>query len=308
MALPSAATALGVALLSSAVVVSGLYSRDQGHLDGSNFVMGVLATLALIGMSVAARVALPDAENRAGLVSWPGALGAVGAGLMLGVLINKDDASTYATALVILALSIGGYLPTRAAPFLVSGLAGLALLYAKVFGDLFDVGGRGSNGFMLVGAGIWVFVVAVTAAGWWLPDTRSMVGVVVGIGGLVAMTIDLVVLSIGRVLERVFSSRGGELFGLGHPGHHDPYRNDVYVVLTLCFLLAVLWAGCAAATGHLGFRLLVLATAVVIVPVSTVAVMTHHPTWWEVVPTVLGGVVLLGVGSLPARSYAGPHE
>lgn len=292
------ATALGVALLSSAVLVSCLYSRDQGHLDGSNFVMGVLATLALLGMAVGSYAALPDAETRAGLVSWPGALGAIAAGLMLGVLINKDDASTYVTALVVLALSIGGYLLTKSAPFVISGIAGLALLYAKVFDDIFDVGGNGSNAFMLVGAGICVFVVAVTVAGWLLPATRSLVGVVVGIGGLVAMTVDLLVLSIGRVLSMAFASDAGGMFGGGHRTHHDPYGNDVYVVLALCFLLAALWMWCAVATGHVGFRLLVLATAVVVVPVSTVAVMAHHPTWWEVVTAGLGGLVLLGVGYL----------
>ena len=309
--LPSVATALGVALLSSAVVVSGLYSRDQDHLDGSNFVMGVLATLALIGMSVGARVVLPDAENRAGLVSWPGALGAVGAGVMLGVLIDKDDASTYATALVILGLSVGGYLVARSAPFVISAIAGLALLYAKVFGDLFDVDGSGSNIFMVLGVGIWVFVVAVTAAGWLLPATRSLTGVVVGVGGLVAMTVDLAAVSIGRFLSMAFSAGGNTLFGHSRPTHHDPYRNDVYVVLLLCLLLAALWMGCALITGHVGFRLLVLATAVVVIPLSTVAVMTHHPTWWEVATAGVGGLVLLGVGLLvkdrsPADSRPAP--
>ncbi|HET6168320.1 MAG TPA: hypothetical protein VFE07_15930 [Marmoricola sp.] len=306
--LPGAATALGVSLVSAAVVLSAGYSRESGDLDASNFVVGVLGTLGLLGVAVAGHLLAPAAERRGALISWTGATGSVGAGLMLGVLINKDPASTYVAAAVILALSASGYLVTRSAPFVLSFLIGATVLYVQVFDDLIDTGGgHGENTFMIIGAGVTVFVVLVTAAGWLLPATRVMSSVVVGAGGLIFLTGLLVALFFSRTFVASMSFHGGDdpsRFVEGSP--HDPFKNDVYMVLVYCAVLALLWLGCSLVTGHVAFRVLVLAAAVVIIPVASVAVFARHPTWWEVVAGGLGAAALAFGGWLSTPRPATP--
>jgi hypothetical protein len=300
--LPGAATALGVALVSGAVVLASVHARGGGDLDTSNFTMGVLATLGLLGLAVVAHLLVPAAETSAQLTSWPGAAGALGAGAMLAVLINDDDWSPYVAALVVLGLSVGGYLLTRSAPFVLSTIAGLALLYAKAFDDVFDLNGGGDNTFMAIGAGVLVFVVAVTILGWLLPATRVLSGVVIGAGGLGAMVVILVALAAFRAFTAVlstprlsFDDSAGTAYSseltLSRP---DPLHNDVWMVLLYCALLAVLWAAAALATGHVGFRVLLVADGVLVIPLAAAALLAAHPTWWEVVCAALGGLVLLG--------------
>ena len=61
----------------------------------------------------------------------------------------------------------------------------------------------------------------------------------------------------------------------------------------LALVLIVFWALCAAATGAVGFRILMVATAVAVTPLATVALQVGHPTWWGVVLGAVGGVALL---------------
>ena len=91
--LDRALVALGVALLSATVVMASFYSRAGEDLDKSNFVMGVAATLGLLGVALAAHVLVTDAVRKSELVTWPGAFGAVGAGLLVAVLMD-DHALT----------------------------------------------------------------------------------------------------------------------------------------------------------------------------------------------------------------------
>jgi hypothetical protein len=291
--LPSAATALGVSLVSAAVVLSAGYSRQRGDLDGSNFTMGVLATLGLLVLAVAGHLLLPGSARRPTLVSWSGAAGVLGTGLMLGVLITNDDLQVYVAGVVIVVASVAGYLLTRATPFVLTAIVGLALLYAQAFDDVINTDGDGENTFMVVGAGVLVFVVGVTAAGWFLPATRVVTGIVVGVGGLVAMVVALEVLtffrSFGAGIDEDASYADYE-----EALRHNPYQNDVYVILLYCAALAALWIGCSLATGHVGFRLLVLATALTMVPLAAAALVVSHPTWWEVVACGLGALALVG--------------
>jgi hypothetical protein len=304
--LPGAVVALGVALVSAAIVLASAHARDRGELDGSNFTMGVLATLGLLGVAIGGRLLAASAERRAQLVSWPGAAGAVGLGVMLTVLIDDGSWSPYVVAPVVIALSVAGYLLTRAAPFVLTTIAAAALLYGRAFADVFDVeGDTGDNTFMAVGAGILVFVVAVTAAGWRLPATRVLSSVVVGLAGLAAMVGVLATVTTFRTFTAAFSTvtpsdddpsgtfRDGTVV---RAAPSDPLANDVWMILLYCALLAVLWTGCALATGHVGFRLLLVADGVVVVPLATYALLVSHPTWWEVGLTAVGGLALVGIG------------
>jgi hypothetical protein len=298
--LPRAITALGIGLVFAAVLLSAGYSRESGDLDWSNFIMGVLSTLGLLGVALGSHVLAPGAERRSAVVSWAGATGSVGAGLMLGVLIDDDPVSTYVAAAVVIVLSVGGHLLTRGAAFVISTITGAALLYGQAFDDVVDTGGHGDNTFMVIGAGVLVFVLAVTAAGWFLPSTRVLSSVVVGTGGLVAMVGLLFALATARMFSAAFdsaaafgSSEDGGFTSLEDAARHDPLKNDVYVVLLYCAVLAVVWVCCALVTGHVGFRVLVLTTAAVIIPIASLAVLTSHPTWWEVAACGAGAVILL---------------
>ncbi|MFL6059743.1 MAG: hypothetical protein ACJ72E_00830 [Marmoricola sp.] len=332
--LPSVATALGVSFLSAAIVMSATYSRRQdNHLDASNFTMGVLATLALLGIAAAAQVIIADPVRKEMLVSWPGAFGASGVGFMLATLITKDKVAEHVAPLAALAIAILGYLLIRSTPFVLVALASSALLYARIFDDLFNLntgGDSGNNVFMLIGAGVLVFVVAATAIGWLLPATRIVTGVVTGIGGLAGMVVLLIAVTAFRSLTIAFSS-GFASSGSGFSSSdgsssdfgsssdvpfsqftknpiHDPYKNDVYMILLYCAALAAIWVVASLQTGHVGFRLLVLATAIIIVPLASFAVITEHPTWWEVVSAAVGGLILgaLGLGAVRGGASAAP--
>ena len=313
--LPSAGTAFGVALLFAAVILSSNFSRDHGDLDVSNFVMGVLATLALLAIATGARLLAPDSEARSALVSWPGAAGALGAGLVLDALITNDTASTYTASLVALAIAIVGYLVTRAAAFVLAVLVAAVPFYGQLFDDVVGFDVSADNGFMVLGAAVLVFVLLATAAGWLLPRTRVLTAMVVGVGGLAAMAGLLLGIGVFRSLSGLFTGGAGFSFGGSGKGldvgpgsvHGDPFENDAYLILLYCVVLVVLWTGCALATGHVGFRLLVLATPAVIVPLAAMALLTRHPTWWEVVAAGLGGLVLLAVGARNVNRPVAPE-
>ncbi|HET6153957.1 MAG TPA: hypothetical protein VFE15_13470 [Marmoricola sp.] len=309
---PRVITAIGVGLISAAVVTGAVYSREHHDLDVSNFTMGVIGVVGLFAVAAFARLLIPRAEEDSNLVSWPGTAAALGTALLLSVLITNDNASQYTATLVLVALSALGYAATKAAPFVLAGILGTAGFYAKAFDDVFNTDGNGHNTFMLIGAGVLVFVIVLTLAGCLLPETRILIGVVVGAGGAVAIGVVLEALIFAKSIASYGFGLSGSVSDLGssssdsglpggidiHPGgvvhHSNPYTNDAYMVLLYCLVLAVFWAACAAVTGHVGFRILVVAIVVLSIPMATFALTAHHPTWWEVAFGILGGLALLG--------------
>ncbi|MCW2755733.1 MAG: hypothetical protein JWQ32_3144 [Marmoricola sp.] len=302
-ALPSTATALGVALVSAAVVTSAIYSRHSGSLDMSNYVMGVLGTVGLLGFAIGAYVRAPASQRGTTLVSWPGAAGIVGAGAMLAVAINDDPGSVYALGGAVLVLSASVFLVTRAAPFTLTAIAGAALLYGQGFGDVIgtgtsDIGSGTDTSFIRIGAAILVFVALVTGLGWLLPETRVLTGVVTGVGGLVAMTALFVALVIAGSFAGIasgFSATAGPGGSAQVVAFHNPFSNDIWTVLGYSAALVLFWLACSAITGHVGFRILAIVLTLIAVPATTFALSARHPTWWEVVTCGLGGLVLVWV-------------
>lgn len=326
--LPGVATALGVAIVSTAIAVSAIFARADGDLDTSIFVMGLLATSGLLGVAICAQVLLPDAERRATLVSWPGAAGIVGAAIMLAVAIDDDPVAAYAAASTVVVLSLLSYAATTATPFVLTAIAGLALLYGQAFSDVIDTDGDGANTFMIQGAAVLVFVGAVTAVGWLLPKTRVLSAVVVGVGGILVLAVLFEALVVfgqfqayadhsssegamysgsyeqlqGQHMDETYISEdSGDDYGYPDepsfaPERDNSYTNDIWVMLSYGVALALFWAICALATGHVAFRIMSVAILVLAVPASTFALAVHHPTWWLVALTGLGGLVLVGVG------------
>lgn len=338
--LPSVATAFGVALVSAAIIVSAIYAREGDDLDTPIFLMGLLATAGLLGLAAGSHLMLPDAERRAALVSWPGAAGIVGAGIMLAVGIDEDPAGTYAAGTLILVVSALSYLGSKAAPFVLTTILGLALVYIQVFDDVIDTDGDGTNSFMIEGAAVLVFVGAVTAVGWLLPKTRVLSAVIVGAGGIVMLAVLFQTLVAFGQLQRAYAdyppSDGTRYSGSYEqlqgehmdepyisdegccdedydesffaPGQENPYRNDTWVVLSYSAALALFWAFCALATGHVAFRLLSAAILVLSVSASIFALAVSHPTWWQVAVTGLGGLVLVGVGYRTMKAVPPPAQ
>lgn len=288
------AVSCGVGLLSTAVVLSTFYSRANGDIDWSNYAMGLLSTVGLLGVAVAGWFLVRDRDRSADLVAWPGAFGAVAVGLMIAVALDDSDTTAYIAGLAVVALSVAGYLLVRRDAFVVITIGGLFIVYVQLFDDLVGFGDGGDNFAITLSAALLVFTVAVTAAGWLLPS-RALSGVVAGVVAVVGNVVLLAGLAIAGTFESAFY--GVDTNGsMARPERFDKYDNDVWFILAFALLLIVGWALCAYLTDHVGFRLLIVAMAVSVVPIATVVLAIQHPTWWEVVVGVAGGLILVAVG------------
>lgn len=301
--------AFGVTLLSSAVLISSWFSRARPHLDASTYAVGVLATLALLAVAVAAYLGLVvsrGADGSTDLVAWPGSFGAVAAGVMVVVGLAGSEASQYAAGLVMVSLAVLGYAGTRRGAFLVPAIGGFFVVWFRLFQDV--VGARTPDGDFRPTAtalALTLFAVLATAACWRL-RARVFGGVVVGAITVFSFAEVAQLLWFGpfpmfmnqgvqkvtvRVLPAEFT------WGSARRDWTTMYRDDAWVVLALALLLALMWAACAAVTRHVGFRLLVPAMALAVFPNTVLMRLlgVDHPTWWGVGFAVVGGGTLVAV-------------
>lgn len=283
------AVSCGVALLATAVVLSTFKSRATGDIDWSNYAMGLISTVGLLGVAVAGWVLVRDRDRSNDLVAWPGAFGAVAAGLMIAVALDNSAATAYVVGLAVVALSVTGYFLVRRDAFVVTAIVGLFVVYVKLFDVIVNVGDGGDNLPTVISGALLVFTVLVTAAGWLLPS-RVVSGVVVGVVAVLGNVVLLAGLGLAVSFQAAFFG------GSARPKRFDKYDNDVWFILVFALLLIVGWACCAYLTDHVGFRLLIVAMAVGVVPFATVVLAIQHPTWWEVVLGVAGGLILVAVG------------
>jgi hypothetical protein len=291
-----AVVACGVALLGAAVVLSTFYTRARGDIDWSNYAMGIAATAGLLGIALLAGLVVRDRDDWSDVVSWPGAFGAVGAGFMVGIAMNSNDAGPYVVGGVIVVISVLGYLLAHRAPFVVSAILGLGIIYIKLFTDVFNFG-DGDNFALEISLGILVFTVVVTALGWVLP-ARAVTGVFVGVLAVIGNVTLLALIGIASSFAAAFG-------GSDRPGTNqlrfDKFDDDVWFVLGFAAVLVVIWALCSWWTGHVGFRLLIVAISVTVVPLAAAALAARHPTWWEVAVGAAGGLLLVGAVLLALR-------
>jgi len=230
------------------------------------------------------------------LVAWPGAFGALAAGLMVGVALDSSSATEYVAGLTVLAISVVGYLLVRRAPFVVTAIVGIFVVYGQLVDDVVGLGDGNDIGATGVAVALTVFAVGVTAVGWLLP-TRALSGVVAGAVTVVGFATLTGVLAVASAFQAAFAP----MEGAGAQGYADGgrasgvggYDNDTWVILALAVLLVAGWAVCAAVTRHVGFRILVVAMAVSVTPLATLVLRAHHPTWWGVVVGAVGGALLL---------------
>jgi hypothetical protein len=310
--------ALGAGLLGAAVVIAGFRSRsgDDGGLDWSTYGVGLGATAVLLVIAVLGALAGRRTGGRAReeVVTWPGTVGILATGLMIGIGIDRDDSWVgYLIGGVMTVLAVIGYAAARRAAFVVVAILGLAIVYALLFDDLL-ADSIGSDHPQVTGAAlVVVFVVAVTVVGWALPS-RAVSGVVVGAFGLVGILGILGSFAVMRFLGGIFGgmsvtldSRTGDVTSPGGDGFASAIgvsagfdASDVWWVVALGGVLAVLWALAATASNHAGFSVLAIAMPALGTPLASVALAAEHPTWWAATAAVAGGVLLLG-GALLAR-------
>lgn len=289
--------ALGVGLLAAAVVVSATRSRSDGDLDWSNYGVGLGATAALVLVAIVALMVGSD-RGRENLVTWPGSTGILGVGAMLGVGLEEVDGSedwlAYLVGGVILLLSVVGYAAVRRGAFVVTAILGLGISYIQLSDDVIADIGDEDDQAIIAAVTVAVFVLVVTAVGWLL-RSRALSGVVAGVVGVVGLNAVLLVLVVAQSFAPFF---GMEMFGA--EGSADPfaqperpdYDNDVYVILAIAAVLALLWALAAAVNGNPGFTVLAIAMPATVVPTATFVLAVEHPTWWGVGFAVAGGVLL----------------
>lgn len=296
--------ALGAGLLATAVALSTLYTRDRPHLDWSNYTVGLAATLGLL--VIAALAAGGSTRVRAGRTSdaaaWPGAAGAVSAGLMVAVGLDDRAVTAYVAGAVVLVVSAAGWLSTWRDPYVVTAVLGLFVLYGAAFDDLLGV--VDGDRRWPTALGLVLFAVAVTVVGWRLP-ARTVAAVTAGALAAVGLAALTGLLAITGLFAAAFSAFDSDVVSAPgvNVGIDDPFgyvRADTWITLVLTVVLVLFWTLCAMLTGAIGFRILVVATAVAVTPLATVALRVDHPTWWGVVAGAAGGIALLAALRQPS--------
>jgi hypothetical protein len=313
--------AVGVGLLAAAVVLSSVRSRSDGDLDWSNYGVGLGATAVLLLVALAA-AAMGSGRSREELVTWPGSIGTLAAGAMVGIgldgIDNSEDWLPYLVGGVIVLLSVVGYITVRRGAFVVTAIVGLGLAYVQLADDvLIDIGDKDDQA-IIAAATITVFVLAVTAVGWLL-RTRAISGIVAGVIGVVGLNAVLLVLVVSQLISSFFSPQVEVSSSEPYPAGGDPgpmttftgsrsggpdYDNDVYVILGLAALLTLVWALAASLNGNPGFTVLAIAMPATVVPSATFVLAIEHPTWWGVGFAAAGAILLglVGLKQLAARN------
>ncbi|UPK76901.1 hypothetical protein MU582_09730 [Nocardioidaceae bacterium SCSIO 66511] len=298
LGLENAAIAIGVGLLGATVGIAATFSRETSDLDVSNFLLGVIASLALLGGAGAAYFFVKDDVRRRNLAAWPGAIGAAGAGVMLGVLLDDDPTTGYLAGAVTTLLAVVGYYLVRRGAYVVVAILGLLSIYGSLVDDIVDLGSsEGDSTALSVSAALMVFAIGVTAAGWRLP-TRDLGAIFVGALTVVAYAGLLVVLTVVAAFERSFGPATSSVLGAasGSSRDADRFNDDISLTLLFAAILVVGWAACSVLTGHTGYRVLMLVMVSSVVPLAVVGLAVEHPSWWSLGAGVIGAVMLGAVG------------
>jgi hypothetical protein len=290
----SVSVALGVAFLAAAVMVSTTRARSGAgaDLDLSVFLVGVGATLALLGFGLAARATLGDPETARTLASWPLAFGAVGAGLMVALGLDDGASTAYVAGLVVLVLAAAGYVLAPSAPPVVAGIVGVLAVYGQGFSDVAGVDLAEDDGFKTLAVAVLVFVVLVTAISWALPSARTTAPVVAGVGAVLAYTGILAAIAFTAAIGAAFSG----FDETGEPPAPPSYDSDVYLTFALAALMIAGWLVLGHLTDSAGYKVLVVAMLATVFPAGIGLLAVEHPTVWGFVVGLLGALVLGLVG------------
>ncbi len=128
----------------------------------------------------------------------------------------------------------------------------------------------------------------VTGVTWFLPE-RVLGGVVAGAVTVFGHVVLLAGLAIGVFFQTTFVTYAE---ADGSMTRVDSFDNDVWVILVVALVLVTGWAWLAHRTGHVGFRVLIVAVCVTVVPIATIVLTVEHPSWWGAAVGVLGAGAL----------------
>ena len=129
------AIAIGVGLLAAAVALATAYSRQGSDIDWSNYAVGILATLALLGVAAGTLSMVKDDMRRCNLAAWPGAIGAIGVASMIAVGLDDNPATGYVAGIAAALISAAGYYVVQRAAFVISAILGLLVVYGSIVND-----------------------------------------------------------------------------------------------------------------------------------------------------------------------------
>lgn len=297
------AIAVGVGLVGATIGIASGFSRQESDLDWSNFALGVIGSVGLLAVAAVALLLVKDDQRKANLAALPGAVGAIGIGTMLGVLLDDNPATGYVAGAVTAALAAGGYLVVRRGAFVIAAILGLLVLFISLVGDIVDLTDtEGDSTALALSAAILVFTIAITAGGWFLP-TRHLSGVFVGSLAVAAYITLMIVITVIAAFQRAFS--GLSLDGASDPRPDpDRYNDDIYLTLLFAAILVAGWAVCTVLSDHVGYRVLMLLMVSTVVPLAVAALAVDHPSYWSLGAGVVGAVVL-GLAGLRALGVLG---
>lgn len=301
------AVTVGTAIAAAGIFMSAVTSRSHriavasfatmptthSELHWAKFALGLLASLALIAVGVAGHLLDRDPDRRRLLVSYPGAVGALGLGAM--AVDVSDKAGTWLAGPV--ALVVAGLLwllLDRSTPLLLVAMAGLLAFVARVIVKLVDANhpSEHTHAAVWVVLGTWAVVGALSAAAWFVPESRDTLIVVAGIVGAVVSLGALFVLEAQRIagLYSAFDSSGSS-------SHHGPgFTVDVWVVLLVTLVGVAGWAYCYLRSPRAAYRVIILVVLIILLPatVTILSVVHPHPSTWMTVFAVVGILVLAG--------------
>lgn len=306
--LEAIAIAIGVGLLGATIGFASGYSRQDSDLDWSNYLLGIAASLALVGGAAGAFVLVKDDVRKRNLAAWPGAIGAIGVGMMLVIGLDDNPANGYVSGFVTAGLAGGGYYLIRRGAFVIAAIIGLLQLYVALVDDLVDLTDtEGDSTALTVTAAVLIFAIVITAAGWKLP-TRDLGGVFVGAFTVIAFTAVLSWVVIRVIVERAFAGFSTSLEESPSAGPDpDRFHDDVYLILLFAVILIAGWAVCSLLSGHVGYRILIVLMISSVVPLATAALAVEHPSWWSAGTAVIGAISL-GVVGLRAFGVIGDFD
>lgn len=313
------AVAVGSALVAALVLLAAERARAEPpfleqlsrrpELDWSVYSLGLLGSFGLLAFAAAARLLVRDPERRALLMSWPVAMGAIGAGLMLDVALGDFRAATALSAFATVVIAGVGYWVVRRPAPLVATLAGLAVGYVAMIAEIGRGLDLGSGQIVFVSGMFALLVFAVTLGGWALPS-RDLAAIVIGVVGIAGQTMVLSILPLfgtftgsSAVSDDDFedweaSGPIDESSFDGSPPAWDatPFEEAAWAMLGFMALQCLLWAFCHRRTGHAGYLVLVLAGVVTAISVATTVLFVEHPTYWEAALGLAGAAFLAYAG------------
>ncbi len=298
VAVAGACMLLGGGLVLSGGVVADILATNRHTFNWRAFIVVLGATVVLLAAAGAVDLLDRGMAERTRLASGLAGLGAVGAGLSVDAGFSDHGGSGYVAGLLILAVSVAGYVVLRGSALAATAVLGGLVALATALLDGFDGLGSGTvDCIVLV-----LYGAAVVAAGWVLPS-RNVTGVLGGVVALVGVFVGLLTAGLTVVVSGL---------GLGGAAPQDRDR-DIAIAMVIGFVVIAALFGLNAVTRHAGYAILGVFGAVTIPVVSLFSFASGSGLRWGTIvaaigTAIVGGSILLARQAVTAsRSSSQPN-